>query len=130
MPDDPTKNGTDDDGLAAEDYQEQVRIFQDETVTDDHVLDPIAIEQQGENDDPVNILGVPPQILKEELDKRAFDGTGEPSGAGEPRTDANATMYEGTESTGGDVYNAQEDAFDQASDKLEDQEGEDDSRNA
>lgn len=130
MADDPTKNGTDDDSLAAEDYQEQTRIFQDDTETNDRVLDPITIESQGENDDPVRILGAPPQIMKEELDKRAFDGTAEPSGGGEPRVDADATMYEGTEDTGGDMYNEQEDAFDQASDKLEDQEGEDNSRNA
>lgn len=121
MPDDPTKDGTGDDMLAAEEYQEQERIFQDATETNERVIDPITIEEQG-NDDPTQILGIDPEVAKEEYDKRAYDGTGKPSGSGEPRLDDDVTMYEGNED---DLRAAQEDAFDQASDELESQDGPD-----
>lgn len=105
MPDNPVNNGMADDSPAAEDYQEETRIFQEELATDDHVVDPITIEQQGENDDPAQILGVPPEELKAELDKRAFSGTGE------PLTDVEAGTYEGTED---DLREAVEDADEDA----------------
>lgn len=91
---------------------ENRRVFQDELETDDTVTDPVAVEEQGENDDPVEMLGIPADEYRQELDKRAFDGTGMPSDDRESRDDG---LYEGTND---DLYNSQEDAADQASDDL------------
>lgn len=97
------------------------RIYDDDAVTDDSVVDPITVEAQGEKDDPAKLLQVPPGELKSELDKRAFDGTDKPSGEGEERhydADAVDSEYEGQDD---DLANEQEDAADNASDNLESQ---------
>lgn len=109
----------DSNAVGGEEDKDTAELYDDDTVVDDTVTDPITIEAQGDADDPVKILGVPEDILKEEMDKRAFDGAGEPNGSGEPRTSSASTMYEGTEDVGGDIYNSQEDAFDQRSDAIE-----------
>lgn len=109
--------GDDDSSGVNEEHQQ---LYDDATLTDDTVIDPITIEAQGESDDPVEVLGVPQSELKEELDKRAFDGTGDTSGGGEPREydEGINEVYEGTDD---DLLNEQEDAADQASDELMDQ---------
>jgi hypothetical protein len=100
----------------------QPRIYQDDLETNDTTVDPITIELQGEDDDPTLILGIPPDELKAELDKRAYSGTAKPDGGGEAPTDVDAGVYEGTED---DLYNDQEDAADQTSDSMESESGQD-----
>ncbi len=118
--DDQIRADTEDDSHADESSQ-KLRIYEDDIETNDTTVDPITIEQQGEDDDPTVILGIPPDELKAELDKRAYDGTARPDG-GEAPTDADAGVYEGTED---DLYNEQEDAADQASDSFESESGQD-----
>lgn len=105
---------------SAENDEGKMHIYQDDIVTDDTVIDPISVEEQGENDDPVKMLQVPETAYAEEMEKRAFEGTGMPArtaGANGNDSDGQA-LYEGTED---DLYNEQEDAADQASDELDSQ---------
>lgn len=120
--DDQISAGTAGDNMTDENTQQSPRIYQDDLETDDAAVDPITIEQQGEDDDPVLVLGVPPEELKAELDKRAYSGTAKPDGAGEARSGANTGVYEGTDD---DLYNDQEDAADQASDSFGSESGKD-----
>jgi hypothetical protein len=95
----------------------KVHIFEEDSETDDSVVDPIIVEAQGENDDPVRILNVPSEDYAEELNKRAVDGSAMPNGDGEPFGSGSGDrgIFEGTTD---DLYNEQEDAADQASDDL------------
>jgi hypothetical protein len=106
----------------ADESSEQPRLYEDDLETSDTAVDPIMIEEQGEDDDPTLILGVPPEELKAGLDKRAYSGTTTPDGGGQVPTDADAGVYEGTED---DLYNEQEDAADQASDGVGSESGQD-----
>lgn len=47
-----------------------LRSYQDDFDTDDNAIDPFMAEA---TDNPVDFFGVPPQELREELDKRAID---------------------------------------------------------
>jgi hypothetical protein len=96
--------------------ENELHVFEEDTVTDDNVTDPITIEEQGENDDPIKLLNVPEEEYGNELGKRTFDGTSKQSnddrqGGGGGARD----VYEGTAD---DLYNEQEDAADQASDDM------------
>ncbi len=68
-------NGTFSNETSSEDAttkDKNIHPFQDDLNTDDNSVDPIMVE---ENDDPVEILGVPANELRDELNQYVDSGT-------------------------------------------------------